>query len=216
MFWLLQSLSLVSCLGSGNAVLQSNSTQFLLNGVLGESITFQLNFPARERLQMVLWHHSGAIIATTQRDEVGSLHFSSHPSKLKERLNITQSSLHLSNLTMADAGSYRVHIITNTSQTSHTYTLRIFRRLRNLQVTHYVRLPGDGTCEIHLNCSVENPNDALLFGWQASGNISLGELNLTISWDPKASSGHSYICIAENPVSKLSFSVSALSLCKGF
>uniref|UniRef100_A0A8D2B8R1 Ig-like domain-containing protein n=1 Tax=Sciurus vulgaris TaxID=55149 RepID=A0A8D2B8R1_SCIVU len=88
-------------------------------------------------------------------------------------------------------------------------------RLSNLQVTHHIQLSGNSTCEIHLTCSVENPNDTVSFGWKFSGNISLREPNLTISWDPKISSEQKYTCIAENPVSNLSFSVTAQSLCTG-
>lgn len=73
----------------------------------------------------------------------------------------------------------------------------------------------NGTCEIHLTCSVENMNDDNLVRWEVAGSISIREANLTLSWDPKNSSEKKYTCIAENPVSQLSFSVSTQSLCKG-
>lgn len=88
-------------------------------------------------------------------------------------------------------------------------------RLRNLQVANYMQLYENGTCEIHLTCSVENPNDHVSFRWHVSGNILLEEANFTIFWDPKTSSEQTYYCIAENPVSNLSFSFSVQSPCKG-
>nr|XP_021517988.1 SLAM family member 6 [Meriones unguiculatus] len=89
------------------------------------------------------------------------------------------------------------------------------KRLSNLEVTNHTRLFENGTCQVHLACIVENPNYTVSVRWQVSGNISLGEPNLTISWDPKNSSDQSYTCRAENAVSNLSVSVSAQSLCKG-
>ncbi|EPY89016.1 hypothetical protein CB1_000141009 [Camelus ferus] len=87
-------------------------------------------------------------------------------------------------------------------------------RLRNLQVVTHIERPSNVTCEIHLTCSVENPND-VIFRWQISGKTLLREANLTISWDPKNDSEETYTCIAENPVSNSSFSVPVQSLCKG-
>lgn len=101
---------------------------------------------------------------------------------------------------------------------SHLSLVRVFSlhtgRLRNLRITNHTRLSEIGTCEIHLTCSVENSNDSLL-RWHVVGNTSINEANLTVSWDPRNSSDQKYTCIAENPVSNISFSVSTQSLCKG-
>lgn len=88
-------------------------------------------------------------------------------------------------------------------------------RLRNLEVTNHTQHFENGSCEIQLTCSVENPNDNASFRWQVAGNTILEEANLTISWEPKDSSEETYTCIAKNPVSNLSFSFSVQSLCKG-
>ncbi|XP_020024133.1 SLAM family member 6 [Castor canadensis] len=214
MFWLFQSLPLVFCLGTGNAVSQ---TSLVVNGVLGESITLPVKLPNREKVEAVIWHYNEIAIAIIQlNNELESPQVMVLDGKRKNRLNVTQTySLHLSNLKMADAGSYRVQISMETPLLLSSYTLRIFRRLKNLQVTNHIRLPENGTCEIHLTCSVENPNDTVSFRWQDLGNISSSGPNLTISWDSKNSSKQNYSCIAENPVSSVSFSVSAQSLCKG-
>ncbi|XP_008563409.1 PREDICTED: SLAM family member 6-like, partial [Galeopterus variegatus] len=87
-------------------------------------------------------------------------------------------------------------------------------QLRNMQVTNDTQLSENRTCKIHLTCSVENPNDIVSLRWQVSENTSVCEPNLTISWTPENSSEQSYTCIAENPVSNLSFSVSAQRLCE--
>lgn len=88
-------------------------------------------------------------------------------------------------------------------------------RLRNLQVAHYTKLSENSTCEIQLACSVENPNDNVSFRWEVAGNPFHSEANLSVSWNPNSLSEVTYTCIAENPVSNLSSSVSDKSVCKG-
>ncbi|XP_058392856.1 SLAM family member 6 [Diceros bicornis minor] len=213
MIRLFQSLTLVFCLAPGNIVSQNGSTTLMVDGILEESVTLPLKIPAREEINSITWLHNGTSIIFIQPNEKRIMVTAP---KRKDRLKVMQfSSLQLSNLTMADAGSYCAQIVTNTSVFS-SYTLRIFTRLRNLQVASHAQLSRNGTCEIHLTCTVENPNDNVLFKWRISGNTSLNETNLTISWDPKNSSEQNYTCIAENLVSNLSFSVSAQSLCEGF
>ncbi|XP_032508506.1 SLAM family member 6 isoform X3 [Phocoena sinus] len=214
MIWLLQSLTLVSCLGPGNTVSQTSSTPLIVNGVLGESVTLILKFPVEEKITSITWLHDGKSAVFIEPNE--ALNRVTDP-KRKNRLNVTESySLHLSNLTMADSGHYRAQITTLTSLLFTSYDLRIFRRLRNLQVVPHTKWSNNRTCEILLTCSVENPNDNILFRWQVSGNTLQSEANLTISWDPKSFNEETYTCIAENPVSNSSFSVSVQSLCKSF
>ncbi|XP_021095235.1 SLAM family member 6 [Heterocephalus glaber] len=210
MFWLIQSLPLVFCLGSGSAVSQSKSTPLVVNGVVGDSVTLPLEFPA-EDINVVLWFRNTTVITIHMPPR--STKVLTPNLKCKEQLNFTQSySLHFCNLTRADSGPYQAQI---NSGIFFYYVLRVFEQLHNLEVSHDVRLSGNGICEINLTCSVENPNDAVSFGWQVSGTTSLSEPNLTVFWDSKNSSDESYMCIAENPVSNLSCLVSAKSLCKG-
>ncbi|KAG3281061.1 SLAM family member 6 [Ictidomys tridecemlineatus] len=203
----------MGCVGNA-AVSRCTSPPRMVNGILGKSVTLLLNFPADKKADVISWNHNGINAAYIHLDESGKLQHVVPFKNWKERLNFTQTySLHLSNLTMTDAGSYEAQINTEPSPTVSCYTLRIFRPLRNLQVTHHTQLSGNSTCEIHLTCSLENPNDTVSFGWKLSENSSLREPNLTISWDPISSSEQNYTCIAENPVSNLSSSVTAQSLC---
>nr|XP_010991393.2 SLAM family member 6 isoform X1 [Camelus dromedarius] len=214
MIWLFHSLPLVFCLGPGNTVSQTSSSPLIVNRALGESVTFPLKFSAEENVTSITWLHNGISITFIQLNEKQSpLKYVTDPQR-KNRLTVTDSySLQLSNLTMADAGFYKAQKTTVSSSVLSTYDLRIFRRLRNLQVVTHIERPSNVTCEIHLTCSVENPND-VIFRWQISGKTLLREANLTISWDPKNDSEETYTCIAENPVSNSSFSVPVQSLCK--
>ncbi|XP_033053338.1 SLAM family member 6 isoform X12 [Trachypithecus francoisi] len=214
MLWLFQSLLFVFCFGPGNLVSQSRSTPLMVNGVLGESVILPLEFPAGERIQSITWLYNGTSLAFIVLSETNSpkIHMT-HP-KQQKRLNFTQSySLKLSNLEMEDTGSYSAQITTETSAKLSSYTLRIFRQLRNIQVNNYSQLFQNRTCEIHLTCSVEDADDNVSFRWEALGSTLSSEPNITTSWDPRISSEQDYTCIAENAVSNLSFSVSAQKLC---
>ncbi|KAM4861867.1 SLAM family member 6 isoform 2-T2 [Thomomys bottae] len=201
-----------------NAVSRSNSTSLVVNGVLGESVTFPVKLPAEKNVSAVTWLYNGNAVVTTEiSEELG------RPKPLVlnpswgKRLALTYSySLHLINLTMADAGNYSIQMTTtNTILLPSNYTLRIFRQFRNVKVINHVQLSENETCDIHLTCAVENADDTVSFRWQDSRNTCLNGTNFTTSWDPKNSSIQNYTCIAKNPVTKLSISVSAQSLCKG-
>ncbi|XP_042780844.1 SLAM family member 6 isoform X2 [Panthera leo] len=217
MLCLLLPLALVSCLGPGNTASQASSTPLMVNGTLGESVTFPLKLPVSEDTHSITWLYKGTSITFIQLSDPSDPQIILTNPKWKDRLQFTRNySLQLSNLTMADAGSYHAQITTQTSTVFSSYKLRIFRPLRNLEVANHTWRSENGTCEIHLACSVENMNDDNLVRWEVAGSISIREANLTLSWDPKKPSEEKYTCIAENPVSQLSFSVSTQSLCKDF
>ncbi|XP_021781478.1 SLAM family member 6 isoform X3 [Papio anubis] len=214
MLWLFQSLLFVFCFGPGNLVSQSSSTPLMVNGVLGESVILPLEFHAGEMIESITWLCNGTSLAFIEPSETKSpkIHVT-HP-KQRKRLNFTQSySLKLSNLEMEDTGSYSAQITTETSVKLSSYTLRIFRQLRTIQVNNYSQLFQNRTCEIHLTCSVEDADDNVSFRWEALGSTLSSEPNITTSWDPRISGEQDYTCIAENAVSNLSFSVSAQKLC---
>ncbi|XP_072864321.1 SLAM family member 6 isoform X2 [Chlorocebus sabaeus] len=214
MLCLFQSLLFVFCFGPGNLVSQSSSTPLMVNGVLGESVILPLELPAGQMIASITWLCNGTSLAFIEPSETESpkIHVT-HP-KQRKRLNFTQSySLKLSNLEMEDTGSYGAQITTETSVKLSSYTLRIFRQLRNIQVNNYSQLFQNRTCEIHLTCSVEDADDNVSFRWEALGSTLSSEPNITTSWDPRISGEQDYTCIAENAVSNLSFSVSAQKLC---
>ncbi|XP_024896285.1 SLAM family member 6 [Pteropus alecto] len=212
MVWLFQFLMLVFLIGPGYTVSQTEETPLKVKGVLGESVTLPLKISAGEEIVYITWLFNGTSIIFLEPKKKPIL--VTDP-KRKHRLKITQSYfLQINELMMADEGLYRAQITTIDSSLIFDYSVRIFERLRNLQVSNHTQIFENGTCEIHLACSVENPNDHISFRWEVSENILLQEANLTISWDSKNSSEQTYTCIAENPVSDLSFSFSVQSLCK--
>ncbi|AEV80967.1 membrane protein S1 [Saimiriine betaherpesvirus 4] len=214
-YCLLPGLLLLFRVGPGGPVSQTSSTPLIVNGVLGESVTLPLEFPAGEKIKSITWHYNGTSIAFIAPSEAKSPQIHLTNPKLGKRLNFTQSySLQLSNLEMEDTGSYSALMSSETTVNVSSYTLRIFRKLKNIQVSNHSQLSQNRICEIHLTCSVEDPNDNISFKWEALGKTLLREPNLTTSWDPRNSSEQNYTCIAENAVSNLSFTVSAQKLCE--
>ncbi|KAI4590491.1 hypothetical protein MJG53_001540 [Ovis ammon polii x Ovis aries] len=196
----------------GNSVSEDSSPPLVVNGVLGESVTLPSNFSEKENIMSITWLHKGNSVIFISPKEAK---IQVTDPKRKDQLNVTKSySLQINNLTMADVGHYRAQITTSTSYLNTDYNLQIFRRLSNLQVAHHTKRSENNTCEIQLTCSVENPNDNVSFRWQVAGIPYHSETNLSISWDPKSLSEETYTCIAENPVSFLSSSVSDKSVCE--
>ncbi|XP_028641561.1 SLAM family member 6 isoform X2 [Grammomys surdaster] len=218
MVWL---FPLVFCLGSGSEVSQGSSDPQLINGILGESVVLPLELPAGKTASVIVWSyereasHVTTILIIHLNEPERPLIINSDRKK-ERRLSITQSySLQLNNLTLADTGSYTAQVTTeDTEPTIFRYTLKVFERLSNLEIANHTLLLENGTCQIHLVCIVKNPNQTVSIDWQATGNIFLGEPNVTISWDPRNSGDQTYICRAENAVSNLSVSVSTQSLCE--
>ncbi|XP_047560797.1 SLAM family member 6 isoform X4 [Lutra lutra] len=213
MFWLLLPLALVFS-SPGNTASQDSSKPLTVNGVLGEAVTLSLKPPVPTGIQSTTWLHDGNSIAFILPKAAPDSHFFVTDPERKDRLQVAENySLRLSNLTAADAGHYCAQMTIQTSREFSCYTLQVFRRLRNVQTASHTWLSETGTCEIHLTCFVENSKDTFV-RWQVVGNTSVNEANLTISWDSRNSGEQEFTCIAENPVSNISLSVSTQRLCE--
>ncbi|XP_006895596.1 PREDICTED: SLAM family member 6 [Elephantulus edwardii] len=183
-----------------------------INGVLGESISLPLMLPVEEKIESIIWQHEKTPLTFSQPYKTICLEFFVTFPERKEQLNVTRDcSLQLTNLMMNDRGSYRAQVASNSSKTYY-YMLNIFERLQKVNIAYNFTLSENETCEIQMFCSVENPNGNVLFIWQPSRQMGP---NLTISWDPKNSRKQNYTCIAENPVSNSSFSITTERFCKG-
>uniref|UniRef100_A0A673T692 Ig-like domain-containing protein n=1 Tax=Suricata suricatta TaxID=37032 RepID=A0A673T692_SURSU len=217
MLCLLLPLALLFCLGPGNTASQTSSTPLMVNGTLGESVTFPLTLPVSEKVNSITWLYNGTSIAVIILTDASSPNIVKTNTNRKDRLQVTGNySLQLSSLTMADMGLYQAQITTQTSTVFSSYTLRIFRQLKNLEMANHTWLSENGTCESFLTCSVENMNDDQVLRWEVAGNMTISEARFALSWDPRTSGEEKYTCIAENPVSRLSLSVSTRSLCEDF
>uniref|UniRef100_A0A8C6ZZ52 Ig-like domain-containing protein n=1 Tax=Neovison vison TaxID=452646 RepID=A0A8C6ZZ52_NEOVI len=199
----------------GNTASQDSSKPLTVNGVLGEAVTLSLKPPVPKGIQSTTWLHNGNSIAFILPKAASDSNFFVTDPEWKDRLQPAENySLRLSNLTAEDAGRYCAQMTIQTSKEFSCYTLQVFRRLRNVQTASHTWLSETGTCEIHLTCFVENSKDTFV-RWQVVGNTSVNEANLSISWDSRNSGEQEFTCIAENPVSSISLSVSTQRLCEG-
>ncbi|XP_014635334.1 PREDICTED: SLAM family member 6-like [Ceratotherium simum simum] len=199
-----------------NTVSQMSSTPSMVTGVLGESVTLALKFPAREEIDSITWLHNGTSIIFIQPNEARIMVTAP---KRKDRLKVIQFySLQLNNLTMADAGSYSVQIVTSTSSVFSSYTLRIFRQLRRPQIAVDSVISENGTCHATLRCSVEEGGENVIYRWTSMGPgaiVSQEGSILSDSWIPD-DLDRNYTCTAMNPVSNSTSSlIFVKQLCAG-
>ncbi|KAG8509970.1 SLAM family member 6, partial [Galemys pyrenaicus] len=179
-------------------------------GVLGESVILPLNISNTTKVSFITWIYNDTSVIFIQGD-----HNSVTDPKWINRIHVTKSShsIQLSELNMTDSGHYKAQVTTDKMQ-FFCYTLRIFRRMSNLYVTNHTQRSENKNCEVYLTCSVENPDDGVSVRWQVAGNIFLKE-SLTLYWNFwNSSEQSSCTCVAENPVSNISSSVSLQSLCE--
>ncbi|KAM6217236.1 SLAM family member 6 [Rhynchocyon petersi] len=99
----------------------------MVNGVVGESVTLQLELPAGQKIDSITWLHNEESITFIQPSGILCLQFVVTAPERKKQLNITSScSLQLRNLTMNDTGSYRAQVVSGLSKTTYPYILNIF------------------------------------------------------------------------------------------
>ncbi|XP_008590030.1 PREDICTED: SLAM family member 6-like [Galeopterus variegatus] len=203
----------------GNAVSQSSSTPLIVNGVLGESVTLHLKFPAEETVEAIIWLYNGKSIAFIKARGAGSPLIHVTDEKRRERMNFTRSySLQLSNLTMADTGSYGAQITTETFTFLFTYILRIFMRLPKPQVRVDSIISENRTCSATLRCSVEEGGETIVYKWTPMGPgavVSEEGSVLRDSWS-LYDLDQTYTFTALNPVSSVNATlILAAQLCAG-
>ncbi|XP_017370643.1 SLAM family member 6-like isoform X2 [Cebus imitator] len=203
----------------GNLVSQTSSTPLMVNGVLGESVTLPLEFPAAEKIKSITWLYNGTSIAFIEPSETKSPQI--HVTNLKrgKRLNFTQSySLQLSNPEMEDTGSYSAQMSSGTTVKVSSYALRIFKRLPRPDVRVESIISENGICNAILRCSVEEGGETTTYEWTSVGPgaaVSHVGSILNGSWSLH-DLDRSYTCTALNPASNSnSTPIRAAQLCAG-
>uniref|UniRef100_A0A9L0RFK0 Ig-like domain-containing protein n=1 Tax=Equus caballus TaxID=9796 RepID=A0A9L0RFK0_HORSE len=104
---------------------------------------------------------------------------------------------------MADIGSYRAMIATETSSVFSSYTLRIFKRLPRPYIRVDSVISENGMCHATLRCSVEEGGENVTYEWTSMGQgavVSKKGSILNDSWS-LGDLDWTYTCTAMNTVS---------------
>ncbi|XP_004716612.2 T-lymphocyte surface antigen Ly-9-like [Echinops telfairi] len=202
------------CAGSGTTVGET------VIGTLGESITLPLEIPAGQEVENVTWRSQG-IFAVLRPGPAGKPVLVAKPhGPYAGRLHIPHPgySLQISSLRLGDSGLYTAQITLSTSPMSiiKDFTLHVYEKLQEPNITASSRNRSDGTCFITLLCSVDQAGESVHYSWDPHGQgaiVSHGGTTLRFSW--KSGESDSYRCTVRNPVSQRSRSILASPLCSG-
>uniref|UniRef100_A0A8C5QWH2 Ig-like domain-containing protein n=1 Tax=Leptobrachium leishanense TaxID=445787 RepID=A0A8C5QWH2_9ANUR len=126
----------------------------------------------------------------------------------------TDGSLNLTKLTREDQGEYRASILSNPGNRIcvQLYNLTVFRRLseKDIGIT-LVNVTGNGTCAVALLCAVNG--SGVTISWRRSHDREIHGINDFLHV-PDPETNHSFTCIAQNPVSNASRTVTPREYCQ--
>nr|XP_033779915.1 SLAM family member 9-like [Geotrypetes seraphini] len=184
--------------GAGNS--QDTEAPQDVFGILGESIIFPLEIPKELNVTKVFWitvkgATNIAFIKMGEKVDVLDPRF-----KGRVRVPDGNFSLEIQSLREEDGQSYNAQISTDTSSYKREFNLRLFSRLQKPKIHKIIVNPGNMTCSVTLNCTVEK-EEGVNYTWTAeNGSPSTGSIlnvSLTLS-----ASNDAYKCTAKNPVSE--------------
>ncbi|XP_032173259.1 SLAM family member 9-like isoform X1 [Mustela erminea] len=205
-----------SCPGPG--ILGGETVGETVTGLLGDLAILPLELPAGQEVERVTWS-SGGLAAVMQPGPGGQPVLAARTQTLSSRRwhALPDSySLQIRPLTLQDAGLYRAWITLQSPPINITkdFTLRVYEKLQEPNITVSSQIMKGGTCYITLICSLQQAGEDVQYRWAPLGQgavMSHGGTTLRVSWRPGASD--SYRCTASNPVSQRSSSIPAGPLC---
>ncbi|KAM9686153.1 T-lymphocyte surface antigen Ly-9-like isoform 1-T1 [Trichechus inunguis] len=200
------------CAGSGTTVGET------VIGTLGESATLHLEFPAGQEVENITWSSRGLLAVLRPGPAGKPVLVVETQGPYSRRLSISHPgySLQISSLRLQDSGLYRAQITLRTSPMNITkdFTLRVYEKLQEPNITVSSRIMNAGTCFIMLVCSLDQAGEDVQYSWDPHGQgavMSHGGTTLSISW--RSVDSDSYRCTVRNPVSQRSRSFPARPLC---
>ncbi|XP_059002904.1 T-lymphocyte surface antigen Ly-9 isoform X1 [Mustela lutreola] len=184
---------------------EKHSTSAVVPGILGGLVIFPLNISVDTAFENVAWSGPQGTLAFVTAEKQIFITAKSY----QDRLNISGDSysLHLSSLTLEDAGPYKAQINRKTSAvtTDKTFILYVYEQVPEPQViVKSVNMSDSGSCNVTLICSVETAGISVLYSWtlqDTQASESQEGSTVIIRWtlcDPDLQ----YTCTARNPVSQ--------------
>ncbi|XP_036721248.1 SLAM family member 5 isoform X2 [Balaenoptera musculus] len=210
--WILL-LCLQTCLEAAG----SDTDIFMVNGILGESVTFPLYIQQSQKVISISWNSKTSVAFVTPGNSGAAPTISITHQNYHERINVSGQNynLELRNLRMEDSGIYKADINVKTSEmittTTRCYNLQVYRRLGKPKITQSLMTSVNSTCNVTLTCSVEKEEKNVTYSWSPLGE----EGNVLRIFQTPDNQELTYTCTAWNPVSNNSDSISAQQLCAG-
>uniref|UniRef100_A0A8C9E122 CD84 molecule n=1 Tax=Phocoena sinus TaxID=42100 RepID=A0A8C9E122_PHOSS len=205
--WILL-LCLQTCLEAAG----SDTDIFMVNGILGESVTFPLNIQQSQEVNSISWNSKTSVAFVTPGNSGAAPTISITHQNYHKRINVSGQNynLELRNLRLEDSGIYKADINVKTDHTTtRCYNLQVYRRLGKPKITQSLMTSVNSTCNVTLTCSVEKEEKNVTYSWSPLGE----EGNVLRVFQTPDNQELTYTCTAWNPVSNNSDSISAQQLC---
>uniref|UniRef100_G3U9V4 CD84 molecule n=1 Tax=Loxodonta africana TaxID=9785 RepID=G3U9V4_LOXAF len=185
----------------------------VVNGTLGESVTFPINIQEPQKVINIAWTSKTSVAFVQPGDAGIAPKVTVTHRNYYERLNVSGQNYNLviSNLRMEDAGFYQADINIRSSANTITknYNLQVYRRLGKPKITQSLMTSMNSSCNVTLTCSVEKEEKDVTYKWSPLGE----EGNVLRIFQTSEDQELTYTCTAWNPVSNNSDSISAQQLC---
>ncbi|XP_008590913.1 PREDICTED: SLAM family member 5 isoform X2 [Galeopterus variegatus] len=185
----------------------------MVNGILGQSVTFPLNIQESQQVINIAWTSETSVAFVTPGDSGKAPKVTVTHKNYYERINVLGQnySLLISNLRMEDSGNYKADInLQNVPYTTtKCYKLQVYRQLGKPKITQSLMTSVNSTCNVTLTCSVEKEEKNVTYSWSPLGE----EGNVLQIFQTPVDQEVTYTCTAWNPVSNNSDSISAKELC---
>ncbi|XP_026545213.1 SLAM family member 9-like [Notechis scutatus] len=199
---------------------QAETSAIQLNGVLGESVTFQIN--DSKPFATISWSKT----EKKNRFRVFALVAPGNPCKIlvpiqafKQRISSSKDcrNLQLSHLSQEDINRYTANIVLTTSESiNEHFDLKVYRRLQSTDLSIKCKISRGQTELFHLMCSVGKWGDQLDLQWFVAEDLAshvTRESLLTINYTSSKIFDQEVSCQVENPVSKVSRNMTLSEAC---
>ncbi|XP_046899908.1 CD48 antigen-like [Hypomesus transpacificus] len=151
----------------------------------------------------------------------GKLQSTTLDKRFKDRLHLDRKSgsLTLRNISLHDAGVYKLRTIRGQKVAYQTFTLSIYDTVSGPAITRSsLRLSANVSCTVE--CFVKNGRDVTLTWYKGEEKLnqtSSPDLssNISLHLEIKDQDGNTFSCVAENPISNQTAKLNKTELCPG-
>ncbi|XP_049999061.1 SLAM family member 5 isoform X2 [Alexandromys fortis] len=202
------------CLQTWSEAAGRDADSHLVDGILGESVTFSLNIQEPQNVKNIAWTSKSSVAFVKPRLQGEPPDVIVTQAAYEGRIDVIKQNydLIIKNLRTEDAGTYKADInIENTPTITKHYHLHIYRRLGKPTITQNLITFVNNSCNVTLTCSVEKEEEDVTYSWSPFGERS----NVLQIFQSPEDQKLNYTCTVQNPVSNSSNSVTAQELCTG-